>query len=113
MPFEPFKEQINLAFALCRGRVLEDPRRLICSEILHITPPEDFVTFGTTIQRYMDVARRADSRDDVVKNNVRYKQTLTQGRGRAGFPPSVVTELVAGPKRKWRATVESMADQAY
>jgi hypothetical protein len=53
MPFEPFKEQINLAFALCRGRVLEDPRRLTCSEILHITPPEDFVTFGTTIQRYM------------------------------------------------------------
>jgi hypothetical protein len=113
MPFEPFKEQINLAFALCRGRVLEDPRRLICSEILHITPPEDFVTFGTTIQRYMDVARRADSKDDVLKNNVRYKQTLTQGRGRAGFPPSVVTELVAGPKREWRATVESMADQAY
>jgi len=45
---------LKLAFSLSRGRILEDPRPLICTEILHIPLHPDFVLFGRTIRQYID-----------------------------------------------------------
>lgn len=104
---------LKLAFSLSGGRILEDPRPLICTEILHIPLQPDFVLFGRTIRRYIDVARRATSIDEIARAQVRYKQTLTNGKGRAGFDPQVITDLVAGPKNQWTKAVEQIAIENY
>jgi hypothetical protein len=58
--FTDVKERIALAYNLRKGRVLEDPRFLISSELLHIPAPEvTLFSFGATLRKYMDVARRA------------------------------------------------------
>ncbi len=53
------RERIALAHRLCNGRILDDPRFLICKELLRIPFPTDQLPpFSPTILRYMDVIRR-------------------------------------------------------
>ena len=113
VPFANIKNQLNLAFDLSNGRILDDPRHLICSEVLRIPLPAEFEPFGHLLTRYLDVARHATSKDEILRKEVRYKSTLTHGRGRAGFPPNVITDVVEGPKRKWKQEVERILTQNY
>jgi hypothetical protein len=55
--FAPVSEQLDLAFDLSKGRILEDPRHLICSEVLHVPFPSQFKPFGRFVTRFLDVAR--------------------------------------------------------
>ena len=103
------KERIALAYNLSKGRVLEDPRVLICTELLHIPAPKvTLPTFARTVTRYMDIARRASSFDELVRTGVPYK-----GRRAKIDTTSVLTEVMAGPKRDWIQIVENMADERY
>jgi hypothetical protein len=113
VPFDNTKHMLNLAFSASRGRILEDPRPLICTEILHIPLHPDFVLFSRTIHRYLNVARHATSVEEIARAEVRYKHTLTSGKGRAGFDPQVITDLVAGPKTQWRKAVEQIATENF
>jgi hypothetical protein len=68
------KERIALAYDLCRGRFLEDPRFLISTELLNIPAQEVILPrFAPTLRKYMDLARRANSFDELVSSGVRYK----------------------------------------
>ena len=58
----------------------------------------------------MDVARRANSFDELTSSGVRYKGMR---RRRRINTTSILTEVMAGPKREWMKTVENMADEKY
>lgn len=92
-----------------RGRILEDPRFLLCNEILRIPVPTDQVPpFSGTVSRYMDVVRRAASSEQLLSTGVPYK-----GRKARLDTTAVLTEVMAGPKKAWIGAVERMADETY
>ena len=111
--FHQVSEQLNLAFELSKGRVLEDPRHLICSEVLRVPVPARFTLKHEYLTRFLDVARHARSAAEIVQRQVRYKATLTHGKGRSGFSPQAITDLVAGPKQTWREQVEDIVTKNY
>ncbi len=103
------RERIGLAYDLSRGRILEDPRFLLCNEILRIPVPTDQVPpFSGTVSRYMDVVRRAASSEQLLSTGVPYK-----GRKARLDTTAVLTEVMAGPKKAWIGAVERMADETY
>jgi hypothetical protein len=107
--FESVRERVSLAFDVCKGRILEDPRFLICTELLRI--PAHQVTlpsFAKTLTNYMDVVRRANSFQELTSVGVAYK-----GRKARLNNTAILTELMEGPKQEWVKTVENMADERY
>jgi hypothetical protein len=102
------REQIALAYDLCKGRILEDPRFLVCTELLGIPPPQATLPgFARTVRKYMDIIRRGSSLDELM-GGVPYKGL----RARLN-DTSILATLMAGPKQDWIKTVESMADERY
>ena len=99
------KERIGLAYRLSNGRVLEDPRSLLCKEILHI-PFSRMAPASPTMSRYMDVIRRASSPKQLLNTGVPYK-----GRMARLDTTSVLADVMAGPKTDWIAAVERMAGE--
>ena len=103
------RERIGLAYDLSRGRILEDPRFLLCNEILRIPVPTDQVPpFSGTVSRYMDVVRRAG----FVRTTSQYRRAY-KGRKARLDTTAVLTEVMAGPKKAWIGAVERMADETY
>lgn len=106
--FPSVKQRISTAFHVSGGRVLEDPRFLICKELFKIPPPPVVLpSFSATVKKYMDVVRRASSYDQLL-NGVPYKRQFARLN-----TTSILTELMAGPKRSWAATTERLADEKY
>lgn len=108
--FDHLKKQIEFAWNLANGRVLQEPRVLICEEILHIPLPAGLVAPDANIfSRYLDVVRRAQSRQQIVDGKVPY------GHFRRGgvHQTSVISDVVDGPKRDWVARCERTADELY
>jgi len=103
------RERIARAYALCNGRILEDPRFLLCKEVLRIPfPPEFLPPASDVLSHYIDIVRRANSLKELLACRVPYKG------GCAGFATtSVFADLMAGPKKKWVAAVEGIADRNY
>jgi hypothetical protein len=90
------------------GRVLEDPRMLFCKEILRIPFPADqMAPAGNVIERHMDIIRRSNSLEQLLKG-VPYK-----GRRIKMNATAAITQVMAGPKKDWKASVEKMADEYY
>jgi len=110
-PAEAFldvKQRISAAYSMCSGRILEDPRMLLCKEILRIPFPADqMAPAGKSIQREMDVVRRGNSLEQLLKG-IPYK-----GRHAKMNSTAAVTQVMAGPKRDWRAAVEKMTDEYH
>lgn len=107
--FPRLRKQVELAWNLSNGRVLQEPRFLLCKEVLRVPFPPDLVPPSAAVLAcYMDVVRRAKSRLEILEGRVPYK-----GR-RAGLrDTSVLNELVAGPKKEWAERVEALADDIY
>lgn len=106
--FLDVKQRISAAYSMCNGRILEDPRMLLCKEILHIPFPADkMAPAGRAIEREMDVVRRGNSLEQLLKG-IPYK-----GRHIKLNEKSAITRVMAGPKRDWKAAVEKMADEYY
>ena len=62
------KARIASAYNLSNGQILEDPRHLLCKEVLHIPfPPDQLPPFSPTISDYMDIIRRAGSSEQLLK----------------------------------------------
>lgn len=106
--FLDVRSRIALAYHLCNGHVLEDPRYLICKEILRIPPPVHLPSFSRTAAQYMDVIRRANSTTQLLKTGVPYK-----GRKAKIDTTAILTVLMAGPKNAWIAMVERVADEKF
>lgn len=120
VPAERFlqhREQIELACKLSKGRIHEEPRFLICNEVLRRPLPPEIPRLPVELLTdYMTVVRLAKSREEILANRVLVKGLLTRGKGRkgfAGFKPSLIKELVAGPKRVWQKEVERNASEIY
>src|SRR5437867_1236450 len=98
--FLDVKQRISLAYNLSNGRVLEDPRVLLCKRILRIPFPDDqLAPAAPLISRYMDVIRYANSLEQALSARIQYKGATA---GRAGFDTtSVLAEVMAGPKKQW------------
>jgi len=115
--FHRHRDQIELACNLSKGRIHEEPRFLLCKEVLRVPFPTQLPRLPTKLLAdYMTVARRSSSREEILARNVLVKGLLTRGggqAGRAGFNPSVINELVSGPKRAWQAEVHRIASEIY
>ena len=60
--------------------------------------------------------RCARSLQEIHERRVQVRKLLTKGNGRAGvagFKPSVVQDLVAGPKKEWLDRTEAFATEVY
>lgn len=106
--FLDVKQRISEAYSMCHGRILEDPRMLLCKELLRIPFPTDkMAPAGNTIRREMDVVRRGNSREQLLKG-IPFKWRHVKMNA-----TSAITQVMAGPKKDWKAAVEKMADEYY
>jgi hypothetical protein len=107
--FSAVTQRIALAYHLCNGRVLNDPRFLICRDVLNIPfPPDQLPPASSVISKYMDVVRRAKTLDQLLSGRVMYR-----GKAAAIGSTAILADLMAGPKRAWSAAVEKTADEIY
>jgi len=107
--FIDVRRRIEIAHGLSSGRVLEDPRILICKDVLRIPFPSDqMAPAASTASRYLDIVRRAPTLEQLMTRGVPYRGKRIRVRD-----TSILAELMAGPKRQWVAAVEAMADKEY
>jgi hypothetical protein len=113
--FSEAKEQIELAYNLSKGRVLEDPNFLLCKEVLCVSFPAKLGRLDPELLAdYIHVAHCAKSLDEIRERRVPVRSLLTKGdghRGFAGFDASVIKELVDGPKKEWIERTETFLDE--
>lgn len=111
------KEQVELAYRLSKGRIHEEPRFLICNEVLGRSLPREVPRLPVEILAdHLTVVRCAKSLEEILSNRVLVKRLQTRGEGHAGtagFKPLVLEELVAGPKRAWQNEVKRNASEIY
>jgi hypothetical protein len=86
------KEQVDFAYQLSKGRIHEEPRFLICNEVLgRSLPPEVPRLPVEVLADYLTVVRCAKSLEEILLNRVRVNKLMTRGKGHAGltgFKPS-------------------------
>jgi hypothetical protein len=98
--FLDVKQRISAAYSMCSGRILEDPRMMLCKEILSIPFPADQMAPAShVIKRQMDVVRRGNSLEQLLQG-IPYK-----GRHIKMNSTAAITQVMAGPKKNWRAAV--------
>jgi hypothetical protein len=101
--FDDVRHRIELAYNLSNGRILNDPRFLLCEEVLRIPfPPDQLPPAAPVISNYMDVVRRAATLDQLLSGRVRCRGKLMGIRS-----TSVLADLMAGPKRGGRLRSKS------
>jgi hypothetical protein len=107
--FPDVRDRIALAYNLSKGRIFEDPRFLLCKEVLGVPfPPDLLPPSASTVSRYMDLIRRAKSLDELLSGGVLYR-----GRRQPFKTTAVLGDLMAGPKRRWVKAVEQMATERH
>ena len=107
--FPNVRQRIELAYKLSKGRVLNDPRLLLCKEVLRIPFPSDQLPpAAPVISKYLDAVRRATTREQLLSGRVPYR-----GKFIGINSTSVLADLMAGPKRAWGAQVEELANENY
>jgi hypothetical protein len=108
--FTEFRERIDIAFRLANGRILEDPKFLICKDLLRIpAPPHLIPPSAAVLQMYMSVIRHARSRDELLTGTVKAKRNRPSGL-RGTDAPKVLVEDV---KNQWISRVENTATILY
>lgn len=107
--FSKIKRQVSIAYNLCDGRVLNDPRLLICQEVLGIPfPPEQLPPASKTVRHYLDLVRRSATKDQLLGCTVPFR-----GRHAGIRDSSILSSLMADPKNSWKESVENFADAIY
>jgi hypothetical protein len=65
--FIDVRRRIEIAYNLSSGRVLEDPRILLCKDVLHIPFPSDqMAPAASTASRYLDIVRRSPTLEQLL-----------------------------------------------
>jgi len=105
--FTHLHRQVELAFALSKGHILEEPVALICREVLQIpfplTAPAEKV-----VSVHLDIVRRASTLQQLLEGRVPFKG------GPAGFKTtSAIDQVVSGPKKEWIEAIEKIATDKY
>jgi len=111
------KAQVELAYQLSRGRVLEEPRSLICREVLRVPFPSEEVPLPVDLLAdHIHIVRCAKSLADILEGRVLVNRLRTKGlghRGFSGFQPAILNDLVSGPKNSWKENIENFASEIY
>lgn len=111
------KAQVELAYQLSKGRVLEEPRSLICKEVLRAPFPSEEVPLPVDVLAdHIHIVRCAKSLADILEARVLVNRLRTKGRGHrgfSGFRPAVLNDLVSGPKNSWKENIENFASEIY
>jgi hypothetical protein len=111
------KAQVELAYQLSRGRVLEEPRSLICKELLRVAFPSEEVPLPVDLLAdHTHIVRCAKSLADILEARVLVNRLRTKGRGHrgfSGFQPAILNDLVSGPKNSWKENIENFASEIY
>jgi hypothetical protein len=103
------RERVEFAYQLSKGRIHEEPRFLICNELLGRPLPPEIPRFPVELLAdYMTAVRRAKSLEELLSNRVR-----ASGLSTRKFKPSVLKNFIDGPKREWLRRSEIDADQTY
>jgi hypothetical protein len=103
------KARIASAYNLSEGRILEDPRHLLCQKVLHVPfPPDQLPPSSSVISKYLDVIRQANYSDQLLKTGLPYKG----GKVRLDTT-SILTEIMAWPKLGWAEAMERTADEMH
>jgi hypothetical protein len=111
--FPEFKRRIELAYQVSTGRVLREPRICFCRQVLKKPFPSELGELSPgSLNFHLAIVQRAKSLADIVEHRVAYKSRLS-GKRRAGFQPSLIKDLVAGPKRDWIRVTQNLADRLY
>ena len=101
--FPNLRRQVELAFSISRGRVLEDPTPMLCREVLRIPFPSRLVApSATVLSSHLDIVRRAKT----------VAQLLTGVAFRGGIAGlktmSVVRDIVTNLKQQWVSALENI-----
>jgi hypothetical protein len=92
--FIQFRKQVELAWRLSNGRILEEPRFLLCAEVLGVPfPPELVPPSANVLFLHLDILRRAK----MPRRDSR-KPCALQGKGRRRVPNLGRQRLLATPK---------------
>jgi hypothetical protein len=105
--FPQLRRRVELAFALSKGRILEEPVPLLCKEVLHLpfplTAPAEKV-----IRLHLDIVRHASTLQQILEGRVPFKG------GPTGFKTtSAIDQVVSGPKKEWIEALEQIATDKY
>jgi|GEM_PF-1138703 hypothetical protein len=106
--FAEFRDRIKLAFRLSNGVVHEEPRFLICRDLLNLPfPPELPHLSGELLSNYVSVIRRAPTL-------LRLREGVPWRGGRASWSGApTMKKVVDGVKGEWKRQVEAFVDGIY
>ena len=108
--FAQFRGRIERAFRLANGQVLEDPKFLICRDLIGIPPPPHVVPpSAAVLSMHMQVIRRARSLHELLAGKVKAKAGQPAGLRGTTAPK----QIVEGVKKQWVGSVERVADGLY
>ena len=105
--FPNVRQRIGLAYDLSKGRVLDDPRVLICKEVLRVAAPA-VMPHPLFASKHMDVIRRANTLSQLLSQRVPYKGGLIGLDSATCF-----LDEMAVPKKEWLARMKAMATAFY
>ncbi len=110
--FGQVKGQLALAWELSKGRVLDEPRVLLCQDVLHRPFPLASIS-KNVLSKLMDITCRANSKAEILKGRVQYRPLIYQGKRLAGIDTTLIDNLMAGPKKQWVNQIETQLTETY
>jgi hypothetical protein len=100
--------RLVLAYNLSRGRVLNDPRVLICKEVLRIPVSADVIRNATLTSKDIDLVRRATTMNQLFFGGVPFR-----GKNIRITSTSFFTQFMGRPKKNWVDKVHAMLGAVY
>ncbi len=110
--FGQAKRQVVLARELSKGRVLDEPRVLLCQHVLHKPFPLDPIS-KNALSKLMEITCLANSKAEILERRVQYKRSMYQGRRLAGIDTTLIGNVMAGPKQDWVKQIETLLTEIY
>jgi hypothetical protein len=110
--FGQSKKQLDFARELSKGRVLDEPRVLLCENILHRSFPFQPIS-KSGLTKLMEITCLANSKADILQGRVEYKRSIYRGKRSAGIDTALISDLMAGPKEDWVKQIETQLFEIY
>ena len=108
--FAAFRERIDIAFRLANGQILEDPKFLICKNLLRVpVPPHIVPPSAAVLSMHINVIRRARSLKELLTGTVKSKPNQPSGLRDTNAPKLIVEDV----KNTWIHRVKSTATALY
>lgn len=110
--FDQAKKQLRHVWELSRGRVLDEPRVLLCRDLFHANFPYEPISAGA-LSKLTNVVCLADTLDDLREARVSYKSCIYHAKRKAGVDTRLISDLMIGPKRDWIRQITSLLTDIY